>query len=56
MAIAREVFDFCDRKELLEAIKRPMGFTFLSRKWRENEEVAQEAIREYPENVWYTDQ
>ena len=55
MAVAWDVFDVCDGKILLDAMKNPNGFSFLNCRWRNDKEIASRAIQLYLETTLYTD-
>ena len=51
MAIAWDVFDFCDREIILNAIKHPRGVTSLNCRWRNDEKPASRAIQLHTEKI-----
>ena len=53
--IAWDVFDVCDREKTVDALKQPDSFGFLNCRWRNDEGIANRAIRLYPENDFYPD-
>ena len=55
MWIALDVFDVCDRKINLDALKYPKGLWFPNCSWKKNKQIASRAIQLYFENVFYTD-
>ena len=55
MAIAWDVFDVCDKKLILDALKQPKGFRFFSCIRKNDDEIASRTIHLYPENISYTD-